>query len=197
MPHPSRSMSTGAMAFNLSQQNLSQSRTSIHSLDSHLNQSAPTSQIPSYCTLPRQVPGQNQSLSAFHPVVSKSAPNSPRAERREISPAAQPMQRQVKVQEPQLKGHEAQIQGSESQVKGHEPQVRGYASLVKGQLRSVSQPSSPTQAQQMINSIYGVKSSKVSDADAPVKVLQTSPSTAAPTGIKYSIIHSCPFFSGG
>ena len=68
------------MSSSFSQQSLSQSRTSIHSLGSESNQSYHTTQIPSYCTLPRQTIGQSAGASAFHP-VAKSAPNTPKVER--------------------------------------------------------------------------------------------------------------------
>ena len=73
----------GSLASSSSQQSLSQSRQSIQSLgavDSHSNQSYQSSQVPSYCTLPRQIPGQAAGNSAFHP-VTKSAPGTPKTGR--------------------------------------------------------------------------------------------------------------------
>eukprot|EP00794_Sanderia_malayensis_P004045 gene4045-4595_t len=160
-----RSGTSGSVAFSLSQQSLSQSRSSIQSFDSQLSQSTPPVQIPSYCTLPRQqVPGQSQSLSAFHPVVSRSLPGTPTMERRGGSNPGS--QGQITSQRPQVRGQEFQHQQA------------------KGQQRSASQPSSPTRVvnQQMVKSIYGVKSSNESDADAPVKVLQTGSGATGQTG---------------
>lgn len=68
------------MSSSQSFQSLNQSRTSIHSIGMETNQSSPSTQIPSYCTLPRQSIGQTGTGSAFHP-VAKSAPNTPKIDR--------------------------------------------------------------------------------------------------------------------
>eukprot|EP00794_Sanderia_malayensis_P019387 gene19387-21311_t len=119
----------------LAQQSLSQSRSSIQSFDSQLSQSTPPVQIPSYCTLPRQqVPGQSQSLSAFHPVVSRSLPGTPTMERRGGSNPGS--QGQITSQRPQVRGQEFQHQ----QAKDAPVKVLQTGSGATGQTGPISEP---------------------------------------------------------
>ena len=158
-------MSNNAMSFSLSQPNLSQSQTSIQNLGTLDSQLLQTSQIQTYCTLPRQMPRQPGTLSAFQPVQSKSAPITPR-----ISRPVESANYDVTNQFPQR---------NDLQSKGHIE--------IKGEMRSRSQPSSPSrgQGQPFPQSIYTAKTDSGPELTSAVRVLPTGTVSATQSGNSY------------
>ncbi|XP_065063880.1 tyrosine-protein phosphatase non-receptor type 13-like isoform X2 [Rhopilema esculentum] len=145
----------GSMSSSFSQQSLSQSRTSIHSLGSESNQSYHTTQIPSYCTLPRQTIGQSAGASAFHP-VAKSAPNTPKVERAMSGVPASMHAGQISRNDLEA----ARMQGPRSQI-------------------TSTMGSTVTQA---VSSIYSTRNEIPNSQDQQVKALTSSGPTITSSG---------------